>query len=391
MALGASLAGFDSLLALEWEKNSCNTLRLNSHLLHKGDSSRVLHDDVRNFDPSSITSSFDLLLGGPPCQPFSIGGQKKGYDDQRDLFPEYLRILKAAKPSAFIIENVKGITAKRFESYLDFIKLQLAHINHLPKKMDDWNDQLNALLKLNNKNAKPDYRVEARLLNAVDYGIPQSRHRLFIVGIRSDLSANWKWPATTHSEEALLYSKYVSGEYFERHRLKREKTPPELIKRIEQIKTAGTPKLKPWSTVRDALVGLPEPTIGIEHSIFKNHIGIDGARSYPGHTGSPYDLPAKTLKAGVHGCPGGENMLAYPDGKVRYFSVRESARLQTFPDNYVFVGARSECMRQIGNAVPVALAQLLVSSVKKILSSSSSKSKTSDRLYSSKNQLNLEL
>ena len=92
--------------------------------------------------------------------------------------------------------------------------------------------------------------------------------------------------------------------------------------------------------------------------------GGHGTSAYPGHTGSALDEPAKTLKAGDHGVPGGENMLLRPDGSVRYFTVRESARLQTFPDNFLFHGSWSETMRQLGNAVPVRLANLVASSVK---------------------------
>jgi len=94
-----------------------------------------------------------------------------------------------------------------------------------------------------------------------------------------------------------------------------------------------------------------------------NHVFQAGARSYPGHTGSPLDLPAKTLKAGDHGVPGGENMLVGDDGAVRYFTVRESARIQTFPDGFRFHGSWTETMRQLGNAVPVLLAQRVASSV----------------------------
>jgi site-specific DNA-cytosine methylase len=89
----------------------------------------------------------------------------------------------------------------------------------------------------------------------------------------------------------------------------------------------------------------------------------DGAKVYPGHTGSPLDLPAKTLKAGGHGVPGGENMMVLENGDVRYFSVRESARLQTFPDGYVFHGSWTETMRQLGNAVPVTLGRQVAASV----------------------------
>ena len=94
-----------------------------------------------------------------------------------------------------------------------------------------------------------------------------------------------------------------------------------------------------------------------------HHFGNPGARAYPGHTGSPYDQPAKTLKAGDHGVPGGENMLVRADNSVRYFTVREAARLQTFPDAYQFAGAWVECFRQLGNAVPVKMARLLAERV----------------------------
>jgi DNA (cytosine-5)-methyltransferase 1 len=97
--------------------------------------------------------------------------------------------------------------------------------------------------------------------------------------------------------------------------------------------------------------------VGQRSSRIANHFINPGARSYPGHTGSALDEPAKTLKAGDHGVPGGENTLRLDDGQVRYLSVRECARLQTFPDDWVFQGSWTESMRQLGNAVPVALAQ----------------------------------
>ncbi|WP_424950455.1 DNA cytosine methyltransferase [Deinococcus sp.] len=114
--------------------------------------------------------------------------------------------------------------------------------------------------------------------------------------------------------------------------------------------------------MRDALHDLPDPEAEPENTLL-NHRFIGGARSYPGHTGSVLDAPSKTLKAGAHGVPGGENMLVRADGSVRYFSVRESARLQTFPDDYVFSGAWGEVMRQLGNAVPVELARVVANSV----------------------------
>ena len=104
---------------------------------------------------------------------------------------------------------------------------------------------------------------------------------------------------------------------------------------------------------------MARPSAPLQHQ----HRFQPGARPYPGHTGSPLDLPAKTLKAGDHGVPGGENMLLRPDGSTRYFTIRESARLQTFPDGYLLHGAWSEAMRQLGNAVPVALGHLVAGGV----------------------------
>jgi DNA (cytosine-5)-methyltransferase 1 len=118
----------------------------------------------------------------------------------------------------------------------------------------------------------------------------------------------------------------------------------------------------PWLTVRDAISDLPDPERFPRNAI-ANHAVNPGARSYPGHTGSPLDEPAKTLKAGDHGVPGGENMLARADGTVRYFTVREAARLQTFPDDYILRGPWTEAMRQLGNAVPVRLAETVARSV----------------------------
>jgi DNA (cytosine-5)-methyltransferase 1 len=116
--------------------------------------------------------------------------------------------------------------------------------------------------------------------------------------------------------------------------------------------------------VRDALRDLPDPECQkIDGRRLNDHYLQPGAKAYPGHTGSLLDLPAKTLKAGDHGVPGGENMMVRLDGSVRYFTIRESARLQTFPDGYRFHGSWTETMRQLGNAVPVALARAVGASV----------------------------
>jgi DNA (cytosine-5)-methyltransferase 1 len=160
----------------------------------------------------------------------------------------------------------------------------------------------------------------------------------------------------------------VTGEYWERHGIANLYRPEMPIKIRSSYQRKGASLLasitSPWQTVRDAITDLPPPENTNLAAEIPNHIYIPGAKSYPGHTGSSWYKPAKTLKAGVHGVPGGENMLAFPDGQVRYFTVREAARLQTFPDDYYFPGAWGESMRQIGNAVPVTLAYTIATSIR---------------------------
>ena len=126
------------------------------------------------------------------------------------------------------------------------------------------------------------------------------------------------------------------------------------------------PALKPWVTVRDVLSDLPDP-LSKEAGNYNHHVFKDGAKVYPGHTGSYIDEPSKALKAGGHGVPGGENMVRFEDGSVRYFTVRESARIQTFPDDFAFQGSWGEVMRQLGNAVPAELAKAVGESVFRVL------------------------
>jgi DNA (cytosine-5)-methyltransferase 1 len=234
-----------------------------------------------------------------------------------------------------------------------------------------WTEHLSQLERHHTSNGETElkYNVCFRLLNAANYGVPQKRERVFIVGFRSDLNVDWSFPDASHSEDALLWSKWVTGDYWKRHKIKQPEIDTKTFKKIEALqKRYGMfpPTEKPWVTVRDTLADLPDPKTKSADK-WLNHEFKDGARSYPGHTGSPIDEPSKTLKAGGHGVPGGENMIRFQDDSIRYFTVRESARIQTFPDDYNLEGAWGEAMRQIGNAVPVQLARVVGRSVKKAL------------------------
>lgn len=364
LGLGLHSAGFRPASVVEWDNYCVDTLRENQRLgMRAVKGWKVKHGDVRDVDFTAFKDKIGLVSGGPPCQPFSMGGKHAAYDDARDMFPQAIRAVRQAQPQAFIFENVKGLTRASFRNYFEYIRLQLSHPDIIKGKDESWQDHLSRLEQHHTSGSREglNYRVVTQLLNAANYGIPQKRERVFFVGIREDLGKAFHFPQETHSRESLIWDQ-VMGEYWDRHRVAK-KDRPEILG-ADRISRMSMPDELPWRTVADALVGLPDPTKKIPSDIVVyNHRFQAGARSYPGHTGSPLHEPAKTLKAGVHGVPGGENMLRRPDGSVRYFTVRESARLQTFPDDYVFHGSWTETMRQLGNAVPVELAAVVGRSV----------------------------
>ncbi|MGO8083504.1 DNA cytosine methyltransferase [Rhizobium leguminosarum] len=364
LGLGLHDAGFKPTSVFEWDDYCVDTIAENQRNGMKAVKGwKVKHGDVRDVDFRPFEGKIDLVSGGPPCQPFSLGGKHAAYDDVRDMFPQAIRAVRQARPQAFIFENVKGLTRASFRNYFEYIRLQLSHPEIVKGDDESWQDHLSRLEQHHTSASREglNYRVVTQLLNAANFGIPQKRERVFFVGIREDLGKAFHFPLETHSRESLLWDQ-VLGDYWDRHRVAKKDRPD--IASSNRISSMSMPDELPWRTVADALVGLPDPTKKIpSDAIFYNHRLQTGARSYPGHTGSPLHEPAKTLKAGVHGVPGGENMLRRPDGSVRYFTVRESARLQTFPDDYVFHGSWSETMRQLGNAVPVELAAVVGRSV----------------------------
>jgi DNA (cytosine-5)-methyltransferase 1 len=319
--------------------------------------------DVRDVD-FAAHGPVELVAGGPPCQPFSMGGKAKGYNDGRDMFPQAVRAVRELQPKAFIFENVRGLLRPAFANYVEFIRLQLTYPAFPTSENVDWETNLRRLQRhhtSNNRESALSYNVTINLADAANYGIPQRRHRVFFVGFRKDLHVGWSFPAATHTQDDLIRSKYVTGDYWERHGLAKASVPPGLQNRLELLRSGDLLRVtQPWKTVRDALGHLPDPQ---EANGLENHRYQPGARIYPGHTGSLLDEPSKALKAGDHGVPGGENMLRHTNGQVRYMTIRESACIQTFPGDYIFPGSWTESMRQLGNAVPVELARVVASSV----------------------------
>ncbi len=356
-------------MTVEWDRWACDTIRENQRDGYELVAEWRVHEgDVRAVDWGGVTD-VTLVAGGPPCQPFSMGGKHRASGDARDMFPATAEVIRTLRPKAFLIENVRGLTRSTFSNYYSYVQLRLQHPENVRRDDESWFEHLQRLQADHTTSSDTGlrYNLVPTVVNAADYGVPQQRWRVFLVGFRADLDAEFSFPDPTHSYDALLYDQWVTGAYWDRHKVAtkdRPERPARTEARIAALRDGDTGALlKPWRTVRDALVGLPEPTVKGTRSVH-NHVLQPGARSYAGHTGSPVDLPAKALKAGDHGVPGGENMLRRVDGSVRYFTVRESARIQTFPDEYELHGSWTEAMRQLGNAVPVHLAQTVAHAVK---------------------------
>lgn len=359
LALGLHAAGFRHRALYEWNAAAVDTLLYNQRMGHtslKG--CKISRADVRDVDFTQYRG-IDLVAGGPPCQPFSMGGKAAGMSDSRDMFPQAIRAVAEVQPRAFIFENVRGLLRPAFSNYVDYIKLQMEFPEFPVSQNVSWDQNLRRLQRHKESVSDSDtglrYRVHQHQANAADFGIPQQRHRVFFIGFRCDISTNWSFPKETHSDCGR--NNHMN---------------------LKEAVASSANNLLSWKPLQEAIRDLPSPT-SKDANDWHNHVFQPGAKTYPGHTGSPLHRPAKALKAGDHGVPGGENMILYPNGSVRYLTVRESARVQTFPDDYVFLGSWTEAMRQLGNAVPKDLAEIVGISVYKALAGQSlKKSKSSE-------------
>lgn len=208
LAKGLELAGFEHEGFVEFNKHACNSLRLNF------EKEKVFQGDIKDYDFSSI-KEIDVVAGGPPCQPFSLGGKHKAHDDTRDMFPYAIKAIETLHPKAFVFENVKGLLRKSFADYFEYIILRLTFPTLSLCNTQDWQLHLNELRKASKcTHQGTTYNVSFKLVNAADHGVPQVRERVIIVGIRSDLKKEWSFPAATHSQDRLLWDQYVTGNYW---------------------------------------------------------------------------------------------------------------------------------------------------------------------------------
>lgn len=281
--LGFIWAGHEIVWANDLYSDAVATYKLNigSHIVEK---------DIREVKSSDIPDC-DIVIGGFPCQGFSIANVKRNTHDERNvLYKELLRVIKDKQPKYFLAENVKGILSLNKGKSFEMIINDFSSLN---------------------------YNVVHKVLNAADYGVPQTRERVIIVGVRKDLDFVYTYPESTHS------------------------------KNIEANKSL-------WVSVGDALKGFPDPDQPNDvanHTYSKYKLVFNG---YIGHRPVDPNKPAPTVTARGDS-KGGVVILPHPN-RLRRMTCRELATIQGFPIDFKFVGNNSSIYRQIGNAVPVQLA-----------------------------------
>ena len=307
--LGFHRAGHNVVHASDFDEDSVNSY--NSYFSKKA---HVL--DVYDLKGKDLPK-YDLLAGGFPCQGFSVANTYRHKDDARNkLYLQIVRLLKETKPKFFLLENVTGILSLEKGLVVKEIVDELSKVN---------------------KRFSGGYEVKYLKLNAADYGVPQNRYRVVFLGISKSFS---------DSTRAKMFNFF----------------PPEPTHVAE-----GDMINNKYLTLRDAIGDLGEPSVDYEipnHICNKHKVKING---YIGNRALDWDKPSPTI-VGRGGGTGGPVIAVHPDLQRR-FSVRETARIQTFPDEFIFKGSLSSQFRQIGNAVAVGFAESLgamLSSIEKI-------------------------
>lgn len=294
-ALGLEMAGFKHIALVEYEKKYCETLKKNRPEWN------IICEDVKNFSGKPYRNKIDLLAGGVPCPPFSVAGKQLGSDDERDLFPEALRLIEEINPKAVMLENVRGFLDPTFKDYRESIL----------KRIDELG-----------------YNVQIKLLNASDYGVPQLRPRIVIVGIRKDIQGKFSYPLPT-SEKV--------------------KTVGETL--LDLMKKNQWQKANEWAKQASTIA----PTI------------VGGSKKHGGPDLGPIRARKAWAQLGVDG-KGIANEAPKKDfeGMPR-LTPRMIARIQGFPDTWNFGDKKTAACRMIGNAFPPPVAKAVGEEIRKVL------------------------
>jgi DNA (cytosine-5)-methyltransferase 1 len=298
-ALGLEQAGFRHAVAVEVDADACATLRAN-----RGDDWKIVEGDVANMDGHAYADA-DLLAGGVPCPPFSVAGRQLGRDDERDLFPQALRLVAEVRPRAVLLENVRGLSTRRFEGYRERVRGRLAQLG---------------------------YQSWWELINASEHGVAQLRPRFVLVALGQPWAGRFRWPEP------------------------RLGPPPTVGATLADLMAAGGwPGAADWAARADRIA----PTI-VGGS--KKHGGPDLG---PTRARAAWRALGVDGLGVADGPPGPDHQVSQPPK----LTVRMVARLQGFPDGWQFAGRKTAAYRQVGNAFPPPVACALGRAVATALTS----------------------
>lgn len=352
--LGLEAAGFSTAVAVEFNGPACKTLRAN---LSKSRSWDVVERSIHDVTSKEIMERAGvrlgeaaLLVGGPPCQPFSKSAywarrDTKRLDDPRaDTLTAYLRVLRDLQPKAFLLENVFGLTYKGKDEGLRLLQKTIGKIN---------------------KEVGTNYSFEWQVLNTANYGVPQIRERFFLVGIRD--GTIFRFPDPTHedpnaTDDASNGNGKVQASLFEDFKGKGALKPwTTTWDAIGDLEDENHPNLAPTGKWGDLLSSIPEGENYLWHTDRKGGLPLFGwrRRYWSFLLKLAKDKPSWTIQAQ----PGAG--IGPFHWKNRRLSAQEMMKIQTFPDGYVIEGGHTEIQRQLGNAVPSLMTEILGREIKK--------------------------
>lgn len=299
-ALGLENAGFENILAVDNDKNACKTLRKNRPEWN------IVCDDIKNIDFKPYNGLVDLLSGGVPCQSWSLAGIGLGFDDPRgQVFFDFLNATKTIEPKFILFENVKGMLLHNSGETFQFIRSKFHELG---------------------------YKTYYKLINAYNLGVPQKRERLIMIGVRDDLNTKYLFPCQLGTTKTDL-------------RMALDGVPESNRPSYSESKRCVLDLVPPGGCWRDLPINVQKEYMGSSYNQTGGRTGIARRLSW--------DKPSPTLT-----CSPSQKQTerCHPD-ETRPLTVREYARIQTFPDDWEFCGSISSQYKQIGNAVPVLMAE----------------------------------
>lgn len=341
----------DIVFANEWDKAAAEAFGKNFPKIN------MINKDIKKLTEEEILKQIsnkevDLIIGGPPCQSYSTIGRRK-YDDKAKMYEEYYRLLSVIKPKMFLFENVKGMLSMKNPKG--------------GKVIEDIKSRFDSI----------EYDIDYRVLNAADYGVPQNRERVFIIGWRKDLNINWSFDNIEKSKKQISIKQAINdlpsvpaGENIKSYK---GKQPTNDYQKLMRNKSGGIScHFSP--IYGDKIQTVINNVIQGEGKNYINQLVDEGkipeeyrlTSGYNNTYGRLIENQPSTTITNNMSTPSGLRCIHYKENRA--LTPREGARIQSFPDWFEFVGTKKDITTQIGNAVPPLLAMKIATQIEKVLS-----------------------